>query len=92
MRVPGWITNLKKPGSLWGTLVGWACICVGIAGLILPVIPGLAFLAAGLLILSTRYRWASFCLRWLKRQARRIRSRRARRKEEDSELVTTQRG
>jgi uncharacterized membrane protein YbaN (DUF454 family) len=72
MKAPGWITNLKRPGSLWGSVVGWVCICIGVFGLILPIIPGLPFLFAGLFILSARYRWASVCLMWVRRQVRRV--------------------
>jgi uncharacterized membrane protein YbaN (DUF454 family) len=92
MRVPGWITNLKRPDSLWGTVLGWLCVCIGVLGVVLPVIPGLPFLFAGLFILSARYRWASVCLNWLKRQARKVAARRSRRKEAVPELVTRDRG
>jgi uncharacterized membrane protein YbaN (DUF454 family) len=81
MKVPGWITNLKRPGSLWGSVVGWVCICIGVFGVILPLIPGLPFLLAGLFILSARYRWASVCLMWVRRQVRRVSVKRSRRKE-----------
>jgi uncharacterized protein len=92
MRVPGWITNLRRPGSLWGTVVGWACICVGVLGLVLPVIPGIPLLIAGLFILSARYVWASSCLKWVQRQVKRAAARGWRRKEKASDLVTTNRG
>ena len=80
MQVPAWITHLKRPGSLWGSIVGWLCIAVGVLGLVLPVIPGIALLAAGLFILSARYRWASFCLKWLKRELKKVTARRLQRK------------
>jgi uncharacterized membrane protein YbaN (DUF454 family) len=92
MHVPGWIMNLKRPGSLWGTLVGWVCICVGVLGLVLPVIPGIPLLVAGLFILSARYRWASVSLHWLGRWVTKISSRKAPHKQEVSELVTINRG
>jgi uncharacterized membrane protein YbaN (DUF454 family) len=91
MRVPGWITNLRQPGSLWGTVVGWACICVGVLGLVLPVIPGIPLLIAGLFILSARYVWASYCLKWVQRQARKVSARRSHPKKTDADLVTTNR-
>jgi uncharacterized membrane protein YbaN (DUF454 family) len=37
---------------------GWLCIVLGIAGLFLPVLQGILFLAVGLLILSREYAWA----------------------------------
>ena len=80
MQVPEWITKLKRPGSFWGSIVGWLCIAVGLLGLVLPVIPGIALLAAGLFILSARYRWASFCLKWLKRELKKVTARRLQRK------------
>jgi uncharacterized membrane protein YbaN (DUF454 family) len=92
MDVPGWITHLKRPGSLWGAVVGWVCVAIGVAGVVLPIIPGVPFLLAGLFILSARYRWASFFLKWLKRQGRKVSARQSRRKEAGSELVTTNRG
>jgi uncharacterized membrane protein YbaN (DUF454 family) len=92
MDVPGWITNLKRPASLWGAVVGWVCVAIGITGVVLPIIPGIPFLFAGLFILSARYRWASFSLKWLKRQGSKALRRQFRRRKADSELVTTNRG
>ncbi len=42
--------------------VGWAFILVGIAGLVLPILPGVLFLIVGLVILSTEYLWAHHVL------------------------------
>jgi uncharacterized membrane protein YbaN (DUF454 family) len=92
MKIAGWITHLKRPGSLWGAVVGWLCICVGVFGLVLPIIPGLPFLFAGLFILSTRYRWASVCLKCVRRQVKKVSVKRSRRKEAVPGLVTTDRG
>jgi hypothetical protein len=92
MDAPGWITNLKRPGSLWGAIVGWVCVCIGVLGVVLPIIPGLPFLFAGLFILSARYTWASFCLKWVKRQTSKVSAGQSRRKEAASEPVTTNRG
>jgi hypothetical protein len=72
MNVPGWITNLKRPGSFWGAVVGWMCVGIGVLGIVLPILPGLPFLFAGLFILSARYTWASFCLKWVKRQTTKV--------------------
>lgn len=61
-------TNQKAPASLWRTVAGWALIGVGVAGLVLPIIPGIPLLVAGLIALSAQYKWASRCLAWLKQQ------------------------
>jgi len=37
---------------------GWALLLLGIAGLFLPLIPGILFLASGLAVLSGESRWA----------------------------------
>src|SRR5215472_4080570 len=52
--------------SLWRTLSGWICLVAGLLGLILPILPGVPLLFAGLILLSTNYQWARRCLRWLK--------------------------
>jgi uncharacterized protein YqgC (DUF456 family) len=80
MTTPGWMAKLTRPASLWRTVLGWACVCAGIAGIILPVIPGLPLLLAGLVILSARYRWAAVGVRWLRRKVRQVSGRRAERK------------
>jgi putative transmembrane protein PGPGW len=40
-------------------IAGWALVVAGVAGLFLPVLQGVLMLLAGLLILSSRHRWAS---------------------------------
>jgi uncharacterized membrane protein YbaN (DUF454 family) len=91
MKLPGWIANLKRPGSVWGAVVGWVCICVGVLGLVLPVIPGIPLLIAGLFILSARYVWASYCLKLVQRQVRKFSGRGSHAKEADAALVTSNR-
>ncbi|WP_260703416.1 PGPGW domain-containing protein [Edaphobacter flagellatus] len=60
---------------------GWALLLAGIAGCILPVIPGVPLLLAGLLILARDYRWAKSMLhrvkRWGVRARRKAREKRA---------------
>lgn len=73
--------KLMPSVSLWRTAVGWALVCAGVIGLILPIIPGVPLLLGGLVVLSARYRWAAVGVRWLKRKVRRIANRRARSKE-----------
>jgi uncharacterized membrane protein YbaN (DUF454 family) len=81
-------TNAVKGNSLWRTVAGWLCVFAGVLGLVLPVIPGIPLLIAGLIVLSTRYRWASVCLKWLKRQMKKVPVQKLRRKEAASDLVT----
>jgi uncharacterized membrane protein YbaN (DUF454 family) len=41
---------------------GWALLMLGVAGLVLPVLPGVALLIIGLSLLSLEYKWAR---RWM---------------------------
>lgn len=50
MKTPAWMAKLARPVSLWRTALGWACVCAGIIGILLPVIPGVPLLLAGLVI------------------------------------------
>lgn len=45
---------------------GWGMILVGLAGMVLPIMPGIPFAAAGLLILSSEYVWAHQLIRRLR--------------------------
>ncbi|MFL6429078.1 MAG: PGPGW domain-containing protein [Acidobacteriaceae bacterium] len=67
-----WLTNPRSPVTLWRTILGWLCVGAGVLGLVLPIIPGIPLLIVGLVVLSARYRWASDCLHWVKRQAKRV--------------------
>jgi len=51
---------------------GYACIAAGIAGCILPVIPGIPLLFVGLGILSVDSPWAARLLKKLKSNASRL--------------------
>jgi uncharacterized membrane protein YbaN (DUF454 family) len=48
---------------------GWSLLLLGVAGLVLPVLPGVFFLIIGLSILSAEYAWAH---RWLAALRRRF--------------------
>ena len=39
-------------------IVGWIFIVLGVLGLFLPILQGILFLLAGLIILSSEYAWA----------------------------------
>jgi uncharacterized protein (TIGR02611 family) len=51
------------------TLVGLVVLLVGLAGLLLPVLPGWALIFVGLAILATEYVWAQRLLRIAKEKA-----------------------
>jgi uncharacterized membrane protein YbaN (DUF454 family) len=63
---------MQVGSSLWLKIVGWACIVVGLLGIVLPVIPGVPFLIAGLATLSTQHRWARALSLRLKTRFRRF--------------------
>jgi len=51
----------------WGRLIGgWLLVAVGLMGLVLPVIPGIPLLLAGLALLAYEYVWAKRLLERVK--------------------------
>ena len=56
---------MKKVGF---TVSGWIIMCLGIAGLALPFVPGVVLIVLGLVILSSHYVWAQGMLDWLRRK------------------------
>jgi len=59
---------------LWRLLLGWICIAIGLLGIVLPIIPGIPLLIAGLVLLSSQYRWAHASVAWMKARLPRSRS------------------
>jgi hypothetical protein len=53
------------------TVAGFALVVVGIAGLVLPVLPGWALIIAGFVVLSREYSWADSALAFARRHAAR---------------------
>jgi uncharacterized protein (TIGR02611 family) len=53
------------------TLAGFVLVCVGLAGLVLPVLPGWVLIIGGFAVLSREYSWAHSCLAFCRRQAAR---------------------
>ena len=51
------------------TLAGFALVCLGLAGLLLPVLPGWVLIIGGFAVLSREYSWAHSCLTFCRRQA-----------------------
>jgi Putative transmembrane protein (PGPGW) len=53
------------------TLVGLALVCLGIAGLVLPILPGWILIIAGFAVWSREYSWAASGLAFARRHAAR---------------------
>ncbi|MGB8888382.1 MAG: PGPGW domain-containing protein [Candidatus Korobacteraceae bacterium] len=50
---------MNRTSKRWLILgIGWGFVLLGIAGFVVPVLPGLLFLAIGLIVLSGEYFWA----------------------------------
>ena len=60
------------------TIIGFSLVAIGLAGLILPILPGWALIIAGFLVLSREYAWAytalAFCRRHAARSGAKMRS------------------
>jgi len=60
------------------TLIGFALVGIGLAGLLLPVLPGWVLIIAGFAVLSREYAWAhsglAFARRHAARSGRKLRS------------------
>ena len=58
-------------------ILGWILLLLGVIGLVLPLLPGIPLLIAGLVILSREYDWARRVLakgqRWLPAVSEKIR-------------------
>lgn len=53
------------------TLIGFALVAIGLAGLLLPVLPGWVLIIAGFAVLSREYAWARSGLAFARRHAAR---------------------
>lgn len=47
-------------------LMGWGLLLLGVAGLVLPILPGIVLLVAGISLLSSEYIWAHKILQRLR--------------------------
>jgi Putative transmembrane protein (PGPGW) len=63
----------KHSGGFWRKLIGWACVGTGLLGILLPIIPGIPFLVAGLVSLSAEHRWIRALLIPAKRKLAKVR-------------------
>jgi uncharacterized membrane protein YbaN (DUF454 family) len=53
----------------WARIIGgFGLIALGVVGLFLPFLQGIAFIVLGLLLLSREYHWARRLLDWVKRK------------------------
>jgi hypothetical protein len=66
------VWSTPPSGSPWRSAGGWILLTLGVAGLMLPVLPGTPLLIAGLVMLSADHRWARNCLRrarlWIRKR------------------------
>lgn len=51
------------------TVIGFALVAIGLAGLLLPVLPGWLLIVAGFAVLSREYAWAHAGVAFARRQA-----------------------
>jgi uncharacterized protein (TIGR02611 family) len=71
-RAPQFVQRYRALHLTWRAIVlfvGVAIITAGIAGLILPVLPGWALVFVGIAVLATEFVWAQDLLLWTRRQA-----------------------
>ncbi len=63
--------NSTKTKQIWRLLriiSGFALLGLGIVGLFLPILQGIALIIAGLLLLAREYHWARSLLNWVRRK------------------------
>ncbi len=63
--------NSAKTKQTWRLLRiigGLALLGLGIVGLFLPILQGIVFIIAGLLLLAREYHWARNLLNWVRRK------------------------
>lgn len=65
----------RGPMRLVRLVAGIGLVVIGLAGLVLPVMPGWLFIVPGLSLLSTEFRWAAALRRKASRQLDRVRRR-----------------
>ena len=73
------------------TLIGFALVAIGLAGLVLPVLPGWVLIIAGFAVLSREYAWAqsglAFARRHAARSGRKLRSMATRRRAQPTDVT-----
>ena len=66
-----------QKSSIWVKIFGWLCLAAGLAGVVLPILPGIPLLFVGLAALATQYHWARRLLIWAKARWRGFRNQKA---------------
>lgn len=61
--------TIQRKNSVVQKVAGWSLLAAGLSGLVLPVIPGIPLLFAGLATLSSQHRWARQLMVRLKRRS-----------------------
>lgn len=61
-------TKTKQTWRLLRIISGFALLGLGIVGLFLPILQGIAFIIGGLLLLAREYHWARNLLNWVRRK------------------------
>lgn len=61
--------NTQAPVRRRQSLYGCACLGVGVLGLVTPVLPGIAFVLLGLVLLAPHARWVRVLLARIERHA-----------------------
>lgn len=61
-------TKTKQTWRLLRIISGFGLLGLGIVGLFLPILQGIAFIIAGLLLLAREYHWARNLLNWVRRK------------------------
>lgn len=69
---------MKQVWRVARIVAGFALIGLGIIGLFLPFLQGIAFIVAGLLLLSREFHWARRLLDWAKQKWSSVRAASAR--------------
>ena len=68
----------KAAWRLGRIILGFVLLGLGVIGLFLPVLQGVAMIVAGLLLLAPEYQWARRLLDWAKRKWHSVRNAAAR--------------
>jgi uncharacterized protein (TIGR02611 family) len=71
-RAPQFVQRYRALHLTWRAVVffvGVAIITAGIAGLVLPILPGWALVFVGFAVLATEFVWAQRLLLWVRQQA-----------------------